>query len=82
MKSDTFTYEFGEGLIIKHGSSIYTLTNDLELEKVGTDIVKSKYSEIGKKLLQIIIDDAETLKADEDTKITQDDLDNLYSTLE
>ena len=82
LKSDTFTHDFGEGLIIKHGSSIYTLTDEFKLEKVGNDSVKSKYSEIGKKLLQIIIDDAEILKADENIKITQDDLDDLYRALE
>ena len=65
MKSDTFTHDFGEGLIIKHGSSIYTLTDEFKLEKVGNDSVKSKYSEISKKLLQIIIDDAEILIADD-----------------
>lgn len=83
LKSDTFTHDFGEGLIIKHGSSIYTLTDEFKLEKVGNDSVKSKYSEIGKKLLQIIRDDAKILIADdENIKITQEDLDDLYRTLE
>jgi hypothetical protein len=64
LKSDTFTHDFGEGLIIRHKSDIYTLTDEFKLEKVGNDSVKSKYSEIGNKFLQIIKDDAKTLIAD------------------
>ena len=87
LKSDTFTHDFGEGLIIRHGSDIYTLTDEFNLEKVGNDSVKSKYSEIGKKFLQIIKDDAKKLIADDEDdnnniKITQDDLNALYRTLE
>ena len=62
LNSDTFTSEFNEGLIIKYKDKVYKLNDDLKLEEIKTNPTKSKYSEIGEELLQILGNEDERKK--------------------